>query len=90
MSKAFDHAQHIASSIAKKYGMPDWFLGTGVDADGRAITIRVAHGFKDRIYEPKTVDGVRIRVIEREMARPRSLTPVVHQYDGRKLPKMLG
>jgi hypothetical protein len=89
-SKAFDHAQHIASGIAKKYGAAEWFLGWSADPDGHAITIRVAHGHKDRIEEPKTIDGVRVRVVEREMARPRSLTPVVHQYDGRKLPRMLG
>jgi len=75
MKTSFQKAERAAQRIASKLGNPSWFLGVGVDVDARegfALSIRVASGSAEHAegFTPR-FDGVRVRIVERQMAKPR-------------------
>jgi len=71
----FKQAEAVSKTIRAMYGkkLPDWFLGIGIDNDqdeGFAISVRVLTGHADKIKLGKRIDGVKVCVEEREIARP--------------------
>jgi hypothetical protein len=68
---AFDKADRVSLTIGRRLGYPSWYLGTAIDRsvrDGYVLTVRVERGHAPAL--PDRIDGVRVRVVEDEMARP--------------------
>lgn len=72
---SFKHAEKVSKAIrAVLFGttLPDWYLGVGIDTshkEGFTISVCVLTGHSNRITLAKRIDGVKVRVEEREMAR---------------------
>ena len=75
MKTSFQKAERVAQRVSRKLGSPDSCFGRRIEVDPRegfALSVRVAPGYGSRVQglAPR-FDGVRIRVLERQMARPR-------------------
>lgn len=69
----FDKAERVAASIGRRLGRPPWFLGVGIDRDaeeGYSLSVRVEPGRARFVDLPDRINDVKIRVVERTMARP--------------------
>ncbi len=77
MKIAFDKAERVAARLSRKLGTPDWFLGVGIEPylrEGFMISVRVQHGHSQDVALPDRINGVKVKVVERSIAR--SLTAV--------------
>jgi len=73
----FKQAESVAKKVRATFDkkLPDWFLGIGIDTDqdeGFAISVRVLNGHADKIKLEERIDGVKIHIEEREIARPQA------------------
>ena len=78
MKTTFNKAERAAARLSRKLGTPDWFLGVGIEPDlreGFMVSVRVQHGHSQDVALPNRIDGVKVTVVERDIAR-RSAAPV--------------
>lgn len=72
MKTTFDKAERVAARLSRRLGTPDWFLGVGIESDlreGFVTSVRVQHGHSQDAALPDRIDGVKVRVVERGIAR---------------------
>ncbi|HEX7671538.1 MAG TPA: hypothetical protein VF395_18220 [Polyangiaceae bacterium] len=77
MKTAFHKAERVAARISRKLGTPSWFLGIGIEADARegfTLSVRIRRGHSQGVALPERIDGVKVRVVERNIPRPLTAT----------------